>query len=149
MLLNMTVTNMSEKEPSITVRLKLGKWEVEITCPQDQVRQVVEDVVEGLGKNLAPKQTEMISTESISRPEKPIRNEHVICRDLIEDLWQERWFNEERNLSEVFDELSRRGYHYNKTSISHSLADLVRENVLTRMGSMRNYRYIQKRPAGI
>ena len=40
--------------------------------------------------------------------------EHVICRDLIELLWQENWFNGERNLSEVDEELSRRGYHYDK-----------------------------------
>ena len=72
--------------------------------------------------------------------------EHVICRDLIETLWQENWFTKERNLSEVDEELSRRGYHYDKTSISHSLKDLVRENILTRNGSMRNYRYVQKRP---
>ena len=72
--------------------------------------------------------------------------DHVICRDLIQLLWQENWFQTEKNLSNVYEELARRGYHYDKTSISHSLADLVRETTLTRVGSIRNYRYIQKRP---
>jgi hypothetical protein len=29
--------------------------------------------------------------------------------------------------------------------VSHSLTDMVREGILTRVGTMRNYRYIQKR----
>ena len=148
MLLNMTVNDMSDQKTPVTVHLKLGNWEVEIICPQDQVRQVVQDVVVGLGKNIETQTTEKISIERESQSKKLGRDEHVICRDLIEHLWQDEWFSKERNLSEVHIELSRQGYHYNKTSISHSLADLVRENVLTRMGSMRNYRYIKKRPAG-
>ena len=71
---------------------------------------------------------------------------NVICRDLIYSLWHENWFRIEKNLSDVSEELSRNGYHYDKTSISHSLADLVRENVLTRVGSIRYYRYVQKKP---
>jgi len=42
--------------------------------------------------------------------------------------------------------MSRRGYHYDRTAVSHTLADLVREGTLFREGSMRNYRYIQKYP---
>jgi hypothetical protein len=42
--------------------------------------------------------------------------------------------------------MSRRGYHYDRTAVSHTLADLVREGTLFREGSMRNYRYIQKHP---
>lgn len=148
MLLNMEGNTVSDSKVTVTVRLKLGKWEVEISCPQDQVRQVVQNVVDGLGKNLEPESAGMIASEREPRSKGHAKDSHVICRDLIEDLWQESWFGKERNLSDVHLELSRKGYHYNKTSISHSLADLVRENVLTRMGSMRNYRYIQKRPAG-
>jgi len=49
-------------------------------------------------------------------------------------------------LGEVHEELSRRGYNYDRTAVSHSLTDMVRESILTRVGTMRNYRYIQKRP---
>ena len=107
--------------------------------------QTVENVISGIDTKT--------SVPSVSDDPKPTissritkSTEHVICRDLIETLWQENWFTKERNLSEVDEELSRRGYHYDKTSISHSLKDLVRENILTRNGSMRNYRYVQKRP---
>ncbi len=84
---------LTDKE-KITVKLKHGSWEVEITCPEDRVKQTVENVISGIDTNTSLK----------------------------------------------------RGYHYDKTSISHSLKDLVRENILTRNGSMRNYRYVQKRP---
>ncbi|HVB12672.1 MAG TPA: hypothetical protein VNE86_06025 [Nitrososphaerales archaeon] len=67
---------------------------------------------------------------------------------MILELWEESWFNEARALSEVHEEIARRGYHYDRTAVSHSLTDLVRENVLFRQGNMRNYSYIQKRPAG-
>ncbi|MBM3897197.1 MAG: hypothetical protein FJ358_01530 [Thaumarchaeota archaeon] len=85
-------------------------------------------------------------TTTSNEPIERKRERHVICRDLLLVLWQESWFSSERNLTEVYEELGRKGYHYDKTSISHSLADLVRENILTRVGSMRNYRYVQKRP---
>ena len=64
------------------------------------------------------------------------------------EMWGESWFETARSLSEVHEEIARRGYHYDKTAVSHSLTDLVRENVLFREGNMRNYSYIQKRPAG-
>ena len=37
-------------------------------------------------------------------------------------------------------------YNYDKTAESHSLSDKVREGILTRVGTLRNYRYIQKKP---
>ncbi len=81
--------------------------------------------------------------------EKIVTKRNVTCRGLIEEMWIESWFNEERNLSDVHDELSRRGYNYDRTAVSHALTDLVRENVLTRRGMMRSYRYIQKKPPSI
>ncbi|MBI2127284.1 MAG: hypothetical protein HYU02_08260 [Thaumarchaeota archaeon] len=131
----------------VTVRLKRGAWEVEITCPEDRVKQIVENVLAGLDTSI---QQEPIATVSVPTIAEPVvekrKDQHVICRDLLLVLWQEGWFSSERNLTEVYEELARRGYHYDKTSISHSLADLVRENILTRIGTMRNYRYVQKRP---
>jgi hypothetical protein len=70
----------------------------------------------------------------------------ITCRGLLENLWFEGFFVSERSLGEVHEELSRRGYNYDRTAVSHSLTDMVRENILTRIGTMRNYRYIQKRP---
>ena len=90
---------MSDKE-KITVKLKHGDWEVEISCLEDKVKQTVENVISGIDTKT--------SVPSVSDDPKPTissritkSTEHVICRDLIETLWQENWFTKERNLSEV------------------------------------------------
>ena len=109
---------------------------------------MVENVLAGLDTKLQEEFAQTVLTPITSfEPAEKRKDQHVICRDLLQVLWQEGWFASERNLAEVYEELARKGYHYDKTSISHSLADLVRENILTRVGSMRNYRYVQKRPA--
>jgi hypothetical protein len=68
------------------------------------------------------------------------------CRGLLVTLWREGWFGSPHSLSEVHEEMSRRGYHYDRTAVAHTLVDLVREGTLFREGSMRNYRYVQRRP---
>jgi hypothetical protein len=131
---------MSENK-NVTVKLKKGGWEIEITCPPEQLQKAVESVLSTLAA----------SSPSINPPsmgEKAQSGASKTCRGLILELWEESWFGEARALSEVHEELARRGYHYDRTAVSHSLTDLVRENVLFRQGNMRNYSYIQKRPPG-
>lgn len=127
---------------TVRIRLKRGAWEVEISCREDRVEQVVESVLSGMSKSAA----EVIEPHGALEIRRPVARGSTTCKGLIEDLWTEGWFGAERNLSEVHEELSRRGYNYDKTAVSHSLTDLVRENLLTRVGSMRAYRYVQKRP---
>ena len=38
----------NEKPPSVTVRLKRGAWEIEITTQEDRVQQAVESVLAGM-----------------------------------------------------------------------------------------------------
>lgn len=130
------VNTLEQNKPEIKVRLKRGAWEVEITCPEDKVRQVIEDVLSGLDRS--------VPSEPIS--EEPVTKGVATCRGLIEGLWKEGWFASEKALGDVHTELSRKGYNYDRTAVSHCLTDLVRENILTRVGEMRSYRYIQKRP---
>lgn len=123
-------------EPEVRVKLKRGAWEVEIIAPENKLKEAIESVLAGL-------------SSSNSLPEPPSRTENrapATCRGLIERLWMEGWFSEQKSLAEVHEELGRRGYHYDRTAVSHSLTDLVRENILSREGSIRNYRYIQKKP---
>ena len=127
-----------EKPSSVTVRLKRGSWEVEITSPEDRVQQAVESVLAGMSS----KEPALLEPEG-SR-EDPRRFE--TCRGLLQTMWREGWFGSPRALSEVHDEMSRRGYHYDRTAVAHTLVDLVREGTLFRDGSMRNYRYVQKHP---
>lgn len=151
----------------VKIRLKHGEWEVEVVCIESRVKQVVESVLSSLDitKMIGPEvqsQLEALRREIDSLKTRPIAElipggqqqqqqkvttkSGVTCRGLLESLWFEGNFVSERSLGEIHEELSRRGYNYDRTAVSHSLTDMVRENILTRIGTMRNYRYIQKRP---
>lgn len=149
----------------VKIRLKRGEWEVEVVCIESRVKQVVESVLSSLDttKMMGPEvqsQLDALRREIDSLKTRPIAEliqegqqqqkvttkTGTTCRGLLENLWVEGHFDSERSLGEVHEELSRRGYNYDRTAVSHSLTDMVRENILTRIGTMRNYRYIQKRP---
>jgi hypothetical protein len=149
----------------VKIRLKHGEWEVEVVCIESMVKQVVESVLSSLDttKMMGPEvqsQLDALRREIDSLKTRPIAElipegqqqqkvttkTGITCRGLLENLWVEGHFDSERSLGEVHEELSRRGYNYDRTAVSHSLTDMVRENILTRIGTMRNYRYIQKRP---
>ena len=126
---------MASRPSIIRIKLKKGGWEVEIECEENKVKDAIENVIASLG-----------SIPEIASPRKESSRGILTCRSLIEQLWTEGWFSNPRTLGDVHDELARRGYHYDRTAVSHSLADLVREGSLTRQGSQRSYRYIQKKP---
>ena len=130
---------MSEEPRKITVRLKRGAWEIEITSAEDKLQQAVESVLAGM----SAREPTMIETTSESDLG---RRKGETARSVILAMWKEEWFATPKALSDVHEEMSRRGYHYDRTAVSHTLADLVRENTLFRDGSMRNYRYVQKYP---
>ncbi len=121
----------------IKIKLRKGNIEVEIESPIDRVAEVVAKVAEGLA---------VTSGAGTANRVQQRRPGAITCRGLIGDLWRDGWFSQPRGLSEVVEELSRRGYNYNSTAVSHSLADLVRGGLLTRVGTPRTYRYVQKRP---
>jgi len=129
---------------SVTVRLKRGAWEVEISCPLSEVERTVQSVIAGLGASIpeaAGGSTSVMSGASM--PAAPKKT----CRSLLRELWEEAWFQTERALGDVDQEMGRRGYHFDRTAVAHALMDLVREGLLTRAGEARSYRYVQKRPA--
>ena len=154
----------SEPAEEVKIKLKHGEWEVEVTCLESRVKQVIENVLSSLDttKMVGPalqSQLDELRREIDSLKVRPIGELQpeadwqkvpakggMTCRGLLESLWLEGHFADERSLGEVHEELSRRGYNYDRTAVSHSLTDMVRENILTRIGTMRNYRYIQKRP---
>jgi hypothetical protein len=151
----------------VKIRLKHGEWEVEVVCIESRVKQVVESVLSSLdtARMMEPEvqsqldalrreidslktrpSAELMAEDQHPQQQKVATKSGMTCRGLLENLWFEGHFISERSLGEVHEELSRRGYNYDRTAVSHSLTDMVRENILTRIGTMRNYRYIQKRP---
>jgi hypothetical protein len=148
----------------VKIKLKHGDWEIEISCAEGRVKQVVENVLSSLDSKVVDStvqsQIEAMRKEIELLKSRPAFDAHppraevekakggMTCRGLMDGLWQEGYFATERALAEVHEELGRKGYNYDRTAVSHALADMVRENILTRTGTMRNFRYIQKRPLG-
>jgi len=155
---------VSESPPhdEVKVRLKHGEWEIEIICVESKVKQVVETVLSSLDsakivdpairaqmgelkRELDALKARPVESRPLATEQKPVKG-GMTCRGLLENLWMEGYFAADRSLADVHEELSRKGYNYDRTAVSHSLTDMVRENIMTRNGTMRNYRYIQKRP---
>ncbi|MDA4118570.1 MAG: hypothetical protein OK455_09530, partial [Thaumarchaeota archaeon] len=108
----------------------------------DKVQQAVESVLAGMATKEQGPIEGPLESPALGDDEKRFDT----CRGLLERLWKEGWFGSERTLGEAHEEMARRGYHYDRTAVSHALVDLVREGVLNREGTMSNYRYVQKRP---
>ena len=158
------MTESLEDHPEVHIRLKHGDWEVEISCREDKIKEVVERVLSSLdaqprGPSAGSDEVSELRAEINSLKQtmagRPIVSESsadkpgkagMTCRGLIERMWVESFFASERPLHEVHDELARRGYNYDRTAVSHSLTDLVRLGILARTGTMRNYQYVQRRP---
>lgn len=153
------------------IKLKYKEWEVEITCAEDKVKNVVENVLSGIDiaslsgtntnneierlraeiDNIKAKLEKENPPQIINQKKNGISLKELTkngntCRSLMEKMFYEKFFENERLLIEVHQELARMGYNYDKTAVSHSLSDMVREGILTRVGTLRNYRYIQKKP---
>ncbi len=131
---------MTEKEnkPPIRVKMKVGEVEFEIECQEDQLQPTVDKILSTVTEKL--KETAFMT----ERPPQPPRAE--TCKGIIQKLWQEKFFTSPKGLSEVHDEMARRGFHYDRTAVAHALIDLVKDGVLTREGRSRRYQYAQKRP---
>lgn len=128
------------QNPPIRVKMKIGEIEFEIEAQPDQIQSTVDKILSTVTDRL--KNTNL--SQIVERPAPPPRAE--TCKGVITKLWEENWFGEPKSLDEVHSELARRGYHYDRTAVAHALVDLVKDNVLTRIGKPRRYQYAQKRP---
>ena len=133
---------MTEKpqKPPIKVKMKIGEIEFEIEAQPSQIQTAVNQILSTVterAKNLNLGQT--------TERQAPIPRAET-CKGVIQKLWEENWFSEPKGLDDVHSELARRGFHYDRTAVAHALVDLVKENILTRIGKPRRYQYAQKRP---
>ena len=90
--------------PNVTVKLKRGSWEIEITSPADKVQQAVESVIAGMASK---EETTLASPEATLEADGEKRFE--TCRGVLQKMWKEGWFASERSLSEVDEEMAQTG----------------------------------------
>ncbi|MBM1154405.1 hypothetical protein DRN94_000820 [archaeon] len=124
-------------EQQVRVRLKVGDVEVEIvTSDLEMLEKAVHRVIAAARSAVAatPPAPPTVSTRVAGR-------RRGTCRDLILELVEEGFFDQERNLGEVWERLRVKGYTYDRTAVAHALLDLVREGVLVREGRPRSFVY--------
>lgn len=124
-------------KPPIRIKMRVGEIEFEIECQEDQLQATVDRILSTVTEKL--KQAPLITERTT-----PQRAE--TCKGIIQKLWEEGWFSTPKSLSEVHNEMAKRGYHYDRTAVAHALIDLVKDGILTRDGKPRRYQYAQKRP---
>jgi hypothetical protein len=129
-----------QQNPPIRVKMKVGEIEFEIEAQADQIQTAVDRILATVTERL--KNTNLAQVAERQTP--PPRAE--TCKGIIQKLWEENWFTEPRGLDDVHTELARKGFHYDRTAVAHALVDLVKDNILTRIGKPRRYQYAQKRP---
>ena len=95
----------SGQKGAVTVRLKRGSWEIEITCAPDRVQQAVESVLAGMSSKEPAVMTPAGDAESVGGQDRKFGT----CRGLLISMWKEGWFGAPKQLSEVHEELARRG----------------------------------------
>jgi hypothetical protein len=117
--------------------MKIGDIEFEIESQEDQLQTAVDRILTTVTEKLK-------DARLAERQTPPPRAE--TCKGVIQKLWEEGWFSHPQGLSEVHDEMARRGFHYDRTAVAHALIDLVKDGILTREGKPRRYQYAQKRP---
>ena len=130
------------KEEKVKVEVVLGPATVRVEAPPDKIEEAVKNAISALKSALPQLGVEAERLQgSMAKPEKPKKKPAPTCSGLIRGLMEEGWFDSPRTLSEVVQELAKRGYHYDSTAVSHSLLDLVRERALIREGVPRRYTY--------
>ena len=131
------------KEEKIKVEVVIGPATVRVEAPPDKLEEAVRNAVSAL-KSVYPQlgaEAARMLQERGAKEKKAGRKPTPTCSGLLRGLIEEGWFDEARALSEVVQELAKRGYHYDPTAVSHSLLDLVRERSLIREGAPRRYTY--------
>ncbi len=127
------------KEEKIKVEIVIGPATVRVEAPPDKLEEAVRNAISAL-KTALPQLGSRLE-KPMAKVEKPKRKPLPTCSGLLRGLIEEGWFDQPRTLSEVVQELAKRGYHYDSTAVSHSLLDLVRERALIREGAPRRYTY--------
>ena len=64
--------------------------------------------------------------------------------DFIIEMKDERFFDKPKLLKEIINELSRRGHHYNVSSLTEPLQRAVRQKKLGRVGQKGKWQYVRR-----
>jgi len=131
---------MNSDSEKVKVKLNVKGIEIELECKTSQLDEAIRSILHSVSQT-----HEILNTSQLNQ-ELNEEYKAFTCKDAIEKLWEKGWFEKPRKLSEIWHELSKHGFNYDKSAISHALLDLVKEGKLTRFGKVRRYLYVQRVP---
>lgn len=105
----------------------------------------LERFVEQIDKRLS--EVENILSSLLKTPEKinkKLRKKKVTLIDLFITLKEDGFFDTPRKISDIVNELARRGYHYPASSLTWALIRSVRKGILGRLKKEGVWHYVKR-----
>ena len=127
---------------SFSVRVKIGKQEIEISGTRDEVMKTLEDLpklVENVLKAFESTKTKE-TVQSVSSVFPSISASS--CSEAVLQLLASDWGRQPRTLTELGEALKANAVYYPSTTMSGVLAWLVRKNKIKRWKTDKGYVYV-------
>ena len=142
------------------IKIRLGSFELEVEGKEDYVNTIIgEDITEFIEK-IKPFITEYLMVkntfDSTKEDQTQSKSGSIIdtnipqitgtqgLRDGIKKLFATEWGKAPRSISEINIALETNALHYDVKNIGSRLAEMIKQGEIRRIGTKRNYQYINK-----
>jgi len=128
---------MNNNNKQLSVKMKVVGIEYQIDCEQNQIADVV-------SKILNATITRYNQLEPFNKSSNlPKRRRDGTCKNVITLMLKDGFLDEPRDFGCIYEEMERRAYHYDKTSLAHALRQLTEKKLLIRKGIPRKYNHMK------
>jgi len=128
---------LSERE-RLRFRIRSGDFEVELEGDSNYVKPTFEKLLEDLRSKTKPAMIQIPAAV----PEETLEGLPSTITGRIEYLVKSGFFDQPRRLSDVVQELARRGFPYDVRTVDNSLRILLRRTLIRRLGVRGHYEYV-------
>lgn len=131
---------MSERE-KLRFRIRSGDFEVELEGDSEYVKSTFESLLKDLYTKIKPLRPSVSIPVSVEALEGELPST-IVGR--IEYLVKSGFFDQPQKLSNIVEELTRRGFPYDVKTVDNALRTLLRKMVIRRLGVRGRYEYVIK-----
>jgi len=128
---------LSERE-RLRFRIRSGDFEVELEGDSNYVKPTFEKLLDDLRSKTKPATIQIPAAV----PEETLEGLPSTITGRIEYLVKSGFFDQPRRLSDVVQELARRGFPYDVKTVDNSLRILLRRTLIRRLGVRGHYEYV-------
>ncbi len=131
-----------DERTSTTIRfhIRRGDFEVELEGDPGYVKPQYEELL----KEFKPSVVAGPLQPTGSTRGDDIETNATTVTARIEHLLQSGFLDQPRPLREIIDELARIGFSYGNKTVDNALRDLVRKQIIRRVGAKGSYKYVRR-----